>query len=68
MAYISRKGFREMSIKFGISSLEQTLGYVTEAALEVFSPNHDSYPAVGVQPFSGEPWKEGKHHGKHKHH
>ncbi|AVH63512.1 hypothetical protein [Nostoc sp. 'Peltigera membranacea cyanobiont' N6] len=57
-----------MSIKFGISSLEQTLGYVTEAALELFSPNHDSYPAVGVQPFSGEPWKEGKHHGKHKHH
>lgn len=54
-----------MSIKFG---LEKTLGYVTEAALEVFSPNHDSYPSIGLQPFSGEPFKERKHHGKRNHH
>ncbi len=40
-----------MSIKFTTFGLEKSLGYVTEAALEVFSPNHDSYPSIGVQPF-----------------
>lgn len=58
-----------MSIKLGKFGLEKGLGlgYVTEAALEVFSPNHDSYPSIGVQPFDGDPWKERKHHGKRKH-
>lgn len=29
-------------------------GDLVEAILELFSPNHDNYPATGVQPFSGE--------------
>lgn len=28
---------------------------VAEAALEIFSPHKDDYPASGVQPFSGDP-------------
>ena len=57
-----------MYIKLGTFGLEKGLGYVTEAALEVFSPNHDSYPSIGVQLFNGDPWKEGKYCGKRKHH
>jgi hypothetical protein len=37
-----------------MKSLSQAFGYVVEAALEVFSPDHDSYPYTGVQPFEGE--------------
>jgi hypothetical protein len=29
--------------------------YLTEGATEIFSPNHDEYPNVGIQPFDGEP-------------
>lgn len=35
-------------------NVQQTLGYLIEAVLEVFSPDHDDYPATGIQPFSGE--------------
>ena len=38
--------------------LKQKPGFfrmLAEAALEIFSPNHDDYPATGVQPFSGDP-------------
>jgi len=27
--------------------------YVTEGFIEIFSPDNDQYPAVGVQPFGG---------------
>lgn len=30
-------------------------GMLAEAALEVFSPHDDNYPATGVQPYSGDP-------------
>ncbi|MEC4814793.1 MAG: hypothetical protein SAK29_16155 [Scytonema sp. PMC 1069.18] len=55
-----------MSVKFNDFGLDKSLAYITEAALEVFSPNHDSYPLIGVQPFDGEPWKERKHSDKRK--
>lgn len=29
--------------------------FLAEAALEIFSPDGDDYPATGMQPFSGEP-------------
>lgn len=29
-------------------------GALAEAVLELFSPTHDDYPAIGVQPFSGD--------------
>lgn len=40
------------------------LGYLAEGSLEIFSPNHDSYPVVGLQPYSGEayhPSKKSRH-------
>ncbi|MEO1444736.1 MAG: Nif11-like leader peptide family natural product precursor [Cyanobacteria bacterium J06635_11] len=30
-------------------------GMLAEAAVEIFSPHDDNYPATGVQPYSGEP-------------
>ncbi len=30
-------------------------GRLVEAALEIFSPTHDDYPNVGVEPFTGDP-------------
>ena len=27
--------------------------YITEGFIEIFSPDNDNYPAVGVQPFGG---------------
>jgi len=29
-------------------------GSLAEAVLELFSPTHDDYPTIGVQPFSGD--------------
>jgi hypothetical protein len=28
--------------------------YITEAFARIFGPNDDEYPAIGIQPFSGE--------------
>jgi hypothetical protein len=42
---------------------EKVTRYITEAAVEIFSPNHDSYPLTGVQPFTGIP-----HNKRHNHH
>ena len=36
----------------------QTFQYIVEAVAEVFSPNDDNYPSIGVQPFDGEPYRE----------
>lgn len=41
-----------------LTELQQKPGFfkvLAEAALELFSPDHDDYPATGMQPFSGEP-------------
>jgi hypothetical protein len=32
--------------------------YISEAAMRIFAPNDDAYPVIGVQPFTGEPYKE----------
>lgn len=29
--------------------------YIGEAAMQLFTLNNDAYPAVGVQPYEGEP-------------
>ena len=39
---------------FIISQIEQILSYIAEAIVEIFSPNDDTYPATGVQPFDGD--------------
>jgi hypothetical protein len=33
--------------------------YISEAAMRIFGPNDDHYPNIGVQPFTGEPYKKG---------
>lgn len=38
--------------------LQQIMQYISEAVSEIFSPNHDDYPTIGIQPFTGEPFKE----------
>lgn len=37
--------------------LQQIMEYISEAVSEIFSPNHDNYPAIGIQPFTGETFK-----------
>lgn len=32
--------------------------YIIEAVTRIFGPSDDEYPAIGVQPFTGEPNKE----------
>ena len=45
----------------GISSLIASITqYISEAAARIFSPNDDHYPLIGVQPFDGEPFEEGR--------
>ncbi|MEH2090495.1 hypothetical protein [Nostoc sp.] len=34
--------------------------YISEAAMRIFGPNDDAYPATGVQPFTGEPYDKRK--------
>ena len=38
--------------------LEQILEYISDAVSKIFSPTHDDYPTIGVQPFKGEPFKD----------
>lgn len=41
-----------------LTELKQKPGFfraLAEAALMIFSPSHDDYPATGMQPFSGDP-------------
>lgn len=32
--------------------------YLSEAVSRIFGPRDDAYPAVGVQPFAGDPFKQ----------
>lgn len=45
-----------MGIPKLISSITQ---YLSEAVARIFGPTDDAYPLTGVQPFEGEPFKEG---------
>jgi hypothetical protein len=45
----------------GISKLfESITQYISEAVARIFGPTDDEYPLTGVQPFEGEPFKEGR--------
>jgi predicted ribosomally synthesized peptide with nif11-like leader len=55
---------RSTGFDFSLEQLDEALRELSEqpnffrklasAALEIFSPNHDNYPSVGVQPYEGE--------------
>lgn len=32
--------------------------YISEAVARIFGPSDDKYPATGMQPFEGDPYKE----------
>lgn len=36
-----------------IAIIKSIIQYITEGFMEIFSPNQDSYPAIGVQPYGG---------------
>lgn len=43
----------------GISRMiGSTIQYISEAVRRIFGPTDDEYPAIGVQPFAGEPDKQ----------
>jgi hypothetical protein len=37
-----------------MQSFGAALSYLFDGFVELFSPDHDNYPSVGVQPFEGE--------------
>jgi hypothetical protein len=45
----------------GISRIiDSVVGYIIEAMTRIFGPSDDAYPAVGEQPFAGDPYKQTK--------
>ncbi len=49
--------FSPKHVDEALSDLKQQPGFfgaIAEAALRIFSPHDDNYPATGAQPFSGE--------------
>ncbi|NEO32666.1 MAG: isochorismate synthase [Symploca sp. SIO3C6] len=44
----------------GFKWLQQLLQYIGDGVRRIFGPRDDEYPETGVQPFEGEPQKEGE--------
>lgn len=44
-----------MAISRMIAKITQ---YISEAVLRIFGPNDDAYPMIGVQPFTGELYRQ----------
>lgn len=45
----------------GISRMVgSTVQYIIEAMTRIFGPSDDAYPAIGEQPFTGDPYKQTK--------
>jgi hypothetical protein len=38
--------------------LRQMIRFISEGITELFSPNHDHYPATGVVPYTGKPYRK----------
>ncbi len=45
-----------MAITKMLASITQ---YISEAVMRIFGPTDDAYPTIGVQPFTGDPYKKG---------
>lgn len=41
-----------------VSVPQKVIRYISSAAMRIFSPGDDNYPATGVQPFGGDPAEE----------
>jgi hypothetical protein len=46
-----------MAITRILASITQ---FISEAAMRIFAPNDDAYPMIGIQPFTGIPYKRGR--------
>lgn len=49
--------FSRQELEAALKSLHESPDFfqkLAHAVLEVFSPNHDNYPSIGVQPYEGE--------------
>jgi hypothetical protein len=44
-----------------VEQTKKAFRFFSEAAIRFFTPNDDSYPEVGVQPFEGSPPKKHLH-------
>lgn len=56
----NQEGFEFSSehVEEALTDLKQKPGFfraLADAVFSVFSPAHDDYPSIGVQPFSGDP-------------
>ncbi len=50
--------FSSENVDEAVNELKKQPGFfgaLAEAALQIFSPHRDDYPATGMQPFSGDP-------------
>ena len=43
-----------------LSSVKVAVQYITEGFLEIFRPEDEKYPAIGVQPFRGTIYNSSK--------
>lgn len=41
-----------------LMTVRDMLQYLAEAAGRIFEPSKDEYPAIGIQPFDGEPYSK----------
>ncbi|WP_299490986.1 hypothetical protein [Acaryochloris sp. IP29b_bin.137] len=46
---------KSLSIQSLSKTVRRFLSYLAQPILRIFSPSHDDYPKVGVQPFEGDP-------------
>jgi len=49
---------RKEAVMNMFSAINDMVMYMFDAIGEIFSPNRDQYPSVGVQPFNGESLSE----------
>lgn len=50
--------FAPEHVEEALTTLKQSPGFfnvLADAIVRIFSPSHDDYPTIGVQPFSGDP-------------
>jgi hypothetical protein len=38
-------------------AVSSTAQFISEAAMRVFTPNDNTYPVIGIQPFTGDVFK-----------
>jgi len=41
-----------------LKAINDAIYYLSEGAVILFSPSHDNYPSIGVQPYSDDPYSE----------